>query len=220
MLKTYLKLALRSLLKNKTFSLHQRLRPCHRLTCCQLIALYLVKEFSYDTQHKIGDRLYQLGTFSSMNGREGRSGRTPAPMAPVMQQEFPEIESGDRSSPHRTTKRCCNTTPGTSSAPSMRIAAFMPTPRFFRLFTYPFIEGDPNTALNEPNTIVLSKAIASKLFGREPALNKTIHVNSNMNGSFDFRVTGVYASSPTPSHIDARFVMSMKGGEVGDWVSA
>jgi putative ABC transport system permease protein len=219
MLKTYLKLALRSLLKNKTFSFINVFGLAIGLTCCQLIALYLVKEFSYDTQHKIGDRLYQLGTFSSMNGREGRSGRTPAPMAPVMQQEFPEIESVTRIIPSQDDKTLLQYNTGHELRSFYEDRGFHADSTFFRLFTYPFIEGDPNTALNEPNTIVLSKAIASKLFGREPALNKTIHVNSNMNGSFDFRVTGVYASSPTPSHIDARFVMSMKGGEVGDWVS-
>jgi putative ABC transport system permease protein len=54
----------------------------------------------------------------------------------------------------------------------------------------------------------------------EPALNKTLHINSNTNGAFDFKVTGVFIPSKTPSHIDARFVMSMKGGDVGDWVNS
>jgi putative ABC transport system permease protein len=63
---------------------------------------------------------------------------------------------------------------------------------FFNVFSYDFKEGNPRTALNEPNTVVLSEEVAGKLFGNEPALNKTIHINSTTNGSFDFKVTGVY----------------------------
>ncbi|MDB5253107.1 MAG: antimicrobial peptide transporter permease [Flaviaesturariibacter sp.] len=219
MLKTYFKLALRSVLKNKTFSFINIVGLAIGLTCCQLISLYLVKEFSYDSQHAHGDRLYQLGTFSAMSGREGRSGHTPAPMAPAMQQQFPEIEAVTRIIPSQDDKTLLQYNTGHELRSFYEDRGFHADSTFFRLFTYPFVEGDPNTALNEPNTVVLSRSIASKLFGSEPALNKIIHINSNMNGSFDFRVTGVYAPSPTPSHIDARFVMSMKGGEVGDWIS-
>ncbi|HKG67897.1 MAG TPA: FtsX-like permease family protein, partial [Segetibacter sp.] len=91
---------------------------------------------------------------------------------------------------------------------------------FFRLFTYAFKEGTAATALNQPNSVVISEEIAQKIFGREPALNKTLHITSNTNGTFDFRVTGVFIPSKTPSHIDARFVMSMKGGDVGNWVNS
>ena len=83
---------------------------------------------------------------------------------------------------------------------------------FFKLFTYNFIEGNPATALKEPNTIVLNEEIAKKFFGDQPALNKVIHVNSNTNGEFDFKVTGVYRPINKPSQIDARFFISIPGG--------
>jgi putative ABC transport system permease protein len=91
---------------------------------------------------------------------------------------------------------------------------------FFRMFSYKFKEGNSTAALNEPNSVVLSEEIAHKIFGVEPALNKTIHINSNTNGAFDFKVTGVFVPSANPSHIDARFFMSMKGGGVGEWVNS
>src|SRR5437868_8447952 len=96
MLKTYIKLAFRSLVKNKTFTLINIFGLAIGLTCCMLISMYLYKEFGYDKHQKLGDRLYQLGTVSIQEGKESRYGTTPAPMAPTMKQEFPEIESTTR----------------------------------------------------------------------------------------------------------------------------
>jgi len=89
---------------------------------------------------------------------------------------------------------------------------------FFRMFTYNFIEGDPQTALNNPNTVVLSDDIANKLFGNQPALNKVIHISSSTNGDHDFLVTGVFKPIDKPSHIDGRFFMSMMGGKIADMI--
>ncbi|HMJ48707.1 MAG TPA: FtsX-like permease family protein, partial [Ferruginibacter sp.] len=89
---------------------------------------------------------------------------------------------------------------------------------FFRLFTYKFKEGNPATALNGPNALVISDEIAKKIFGNESALNKNVHINSTTNGEFDFKVTGVYYMPVKPTHIDARFIMSMQSGEVGSWI--
>src|SRR4051794_20059088 len=96
MIKTYLKLALRSLVKNKVFSLINVFGLAIGLTCCLLISMYIYHEFSYDSHQQFADRLYQVGTLNIKDGVEEESGRTPAPMAPAMQQEFPEIEGVTR----------------------------------------------------------------------------------------------------------------------------
>src|SRR4051812_28707169 len=96
MIKNYFKLAFRNLWKNKAFSFINIFGLAIGLTCCLLISMYIYKQFSYDSDQKFGDRLYQLETYS-VNGGEGKhSAHTPAPMAPMMQQEFPEIESVTR----------------------------------------------------------------------------------------------------------------------------
>ena len=89
---------------------------------------------------------------------------------------------------------------------------------FFRMFTYNFIEGNAATALNNPNTVVLCDEIAKKIFGNQPALNKVIHISSSSNGDHDFLVTGVFKPINKPSHIDARFFMSMMGGRMADFI--
>src|SRR6266496_2614673 len=86
------------------------------------------------------------------------------------------------------------------------------------MFTYNFVEGNAATALNNPNTVVISEDIAQKFFGNEPALNKVLHISSGTNGDHDFLVTGVFKPINKPSHIDARFFMSMKGGNVADFI--
>ena len=221
MLKSYFKLAIRSLIKNKTFSLINIFGLAIGLTCCMLISMYLYKEFSYDKHHKLGDRIYQLGTLGIKDGEEQLGGTTPAPMVPAMQQEFPEIESFTRLiRAFQDDKTLLQYQAGKDVRSFYETQGYFADSTFFRLFTYNFKEGDPSTALNEPNSIVISSEIAGKIFGNGSAINKIIHVNSNTNGELDYKVTGVFIPSKSPTHIDARFVMSLKSGEMGQWVNS
>src|SRR5438046_2373296 len=221
MLKTYIRLAFRSLLKNKIFSFINVLGLAAGLTCCLLISMYIYHELNYDAYQQYADRLYQLGTRHLMNGKESRAGSSPATIAPLMQHDFPEIESTTRfTSLFEDDKTLLQYSINKQVNSFYETKGYVADSNFFRLFTYNFKEGNPATALNEPNTVVLSNEIAKKIFGNQPALNKVIHINSNTNGEYDFKVTGIFIPSKTPSHIDARFIMSMKGGCIGDWVSS
>ena len=220
MIKTYIKLAIRSLVKNKVFSFINIFGLAIGLTCCLLISLYIYHEFSYDTHHKNGDRLYQVGSVSSMNGETTRGAGTPAPMAKALQQEYPEIESTTRlMRAFEDDKTLLQYRQGKDIGSFYETGAYFADSTFFQLFSYVFTQGDPRTALQQPNSVVLSEDIAQKIFGSEPALNKTVHINSNTNGAYDFTVTGVFKPSSQPSHIDARFFMSFRGGGVGEWMS-
>lgn len=219
MIKTYIKLALRSLLKNRAFSFINIFGLAIGLTCCLLISLYIYHELSYDSHQKLGNRLYQLGTLSILEGKEERYGRTPAPIAKAMQLEYPEIEKTARLiNAFQDDKTLFQYREGNQLKSFYEDKGYLADSTFFQLFTYRFKEGNPATALQDPSSVVISEDIAKKLFGNAPALNKVVHVNSTTNGAFDFKVTGVFIPSATPSHIDARFFMSMQGGEVGPWV--
>ena len=219
MFKSYIKLAFRSLVKNRVFSFINIFGLAIGLTCCLLISMYIFKEFSYDEHQKFGNRLYQLGTDSKMEGREDRSAHTPAPMAFTMQQEFPEIESATRLFPlFQDDKTLIQYQNGKELNSFYETKGYMADSTFFRMFTYNFKEGDPETALDQPNSIVISRDIANKVFGSAAALNKIIHINSSTAGSFDCKVTGVFIPSTTPSHIDARFIISIHSGEIASWL--
>jgi putative ABC transport system permease protein len=215
----YLKIAWRNLKKNKLFSFINVFGLAVGLTCCLLISLYIYHETSYDAHQKNADRLYQLGTISIQDGKESRYSTTPSPMVPVMQQEFPEVESTVRLLKlFQDDKTLFQFKEGSEVKSFYETKGYLADSTFFRLFSYDFKEGNPATALDQPNTLVISDEIAKNIFGNESALNKTIHINSTTNGAFDFKVTGVFTPSKSPSHIDARFIMSMQSGEVGPWV--
>ena len=221
MFKNYLKTAWRGIEQNRGFSAINIFGLSLGLACCMLISMYLHKEFSYDTQHQDGSRLYQLETLSIKEGKEEPQATTPAPMAPAMQQEFPEVQSFTRlMSAFQDDKTLLQYGQGNNLKSFYETKAFFADSTFFRLFTYHFKEGNPSTALNELNTVVLSQDVANKLFGTQSAINKVIHIKSATNGDYDYKVTGVFIPSTIPSHIDAHFFMSMKGGDVGAWVSS
>jgi putative ABC transport system permease protein len=220
MIKNYLKVAWRNLMKNKVFSFINITGLSVGLTCCMLIAVYLFNEVSYDKYHKNADRLYQLATTFVKDGKEDKTPNTPAPMAAAMKQEFPEISETARiMALFAEDKTLLQYKAGNGAQKSFyETKGFMADPTFFQLFTYHFIEGNPVNALKEPGTIVLSEEVAKKFFGNEPALNKVIHVNSNTNGEYDFKVTGVYRPMNKPSQLEARFFISVGGGNMDQFM--
>ncbi|HEY0678498.1 MAG TPA: ABC transporter permease [Chitinophagaceae bacterium] len=220
MLKSYIKIAWRNLMKSKTFSFINIFGLAVGLTCCMLITLYIHNELSYDSYHKNASRIFQVGTIFIKNGKEDVRSTTPAPMAKTLQQEFPEIaETARMMGAFAEDKTLLQFTGNDGELRSFyETKGFLADSGFFRLLTYNFIEGNPSTALNEPKSIVLSEEIAKKLFGKEQALNKVIHVSSTTNGDHDLKVTGVFRHHPTPSHIDGRFFMSIKGGDMETYI--
>ena len=225
MIKNYLKLAWRNMMKSKIFSFINIFGLSVGLTCCLLIAVYLHHELSYDSYHKNLPQLYQLGTTFVKNGKDDRTANTPSPMAKTMQQEFPEISETTRLlslfSEDKTLVQY--TTPNNEIKSFYETNGFLADSTFFKMFSYNFKEGIAATALDQPNTVVLSEEIANKLFGNESALNKTIHISSSTNGDHDFKVTGVFVPSRIPSHIDGKFFMSIPGGDIAsairEWTS-
>lgn len=216
MLRNYLKIAWRNLMKNKVFSFINIFSLTIGLTCCMLISLYLYHELSYDNYHRNADRIYQIATEFIKEGKSEKMGSTPAPMGKTMQMEFPEIEKSTRIlKAFADDKTLLQLREGTGETKSFyETAGFFADSNFFTVLTYRFKEGNPATALTNPNSVVLSEEIAKKMFGNVPALDKVIHISSSTNGDLDFKVTGVFVLSTTPSHIDARFFMSPVGGNV------
>ena len=219
MLRNYLKIAWRNLVKNKIFSFINIFGLSVGLTCCMLITLYIYNELSYDKYHRNIDRLYQLGTIFIKDSKEEKTPNTPAPMAAAMKHEFPEIQETARLMRlFAEDKTLLQYKENATIKSFYETKGYMTDASFFKLFSYNFIEGDPVTALSNPNTLVLSEEVARKFFGDEHALNKVIHVNSGTNGEFDFKVTGVYRPMDKPSQIDARFFVSVPGGNIEQFI--
>jgi putative ABC transport system permease protein len=208
------------MMKNKAYSFINIFGLSAGLACCMLISFYIVDETSYDRYQKNSKQIYQIGTtFLRTGSVKNKLPNTPAPMAEAMQHEFPEIQGTARLMrlfAEDKTLLQFNSKGNLNSFYESK--GFMADSGFFRLFTYDFIEGSAASSLDEPNTIVLSEEIAKKLFGNTPALNQVIHVSSSSNGDHDCKVTGVFRPSPQPSHIDGRFFISFKGGDIEDYI--
>jgi len=186
-----------------------------------LITLYIINEVNYDNYQQKKDVLYQVGTTFILQGQEKPMAVTPAAMGQTMQHEFPEIEQSTRLvglfSDSKTLLQYRDKNGGEPKS-FYEPHGYMADSTFFRMFTYNFIEGNAVTALNNPNTIVLSEEIARKIFGNEPAVNKMIHVSSSTNGDHDCIVTGVFRPVNKPSHIDGRFFIGMLGGNIEQYM--
>jgi putative ABC transport system permease protein len=221
MLKNYFRIAWRYLMKNKVFSFINIIGLSVGLTCCMLITLYILNETSYDKYQKNADNIYQLGTEFIGLGNFKKLPNTPAAVGEMMKQSFPEIKQTTRLTRlFAEDKTLLQYTPKTGGDVKSfyETNGYMADSTFFRMFTYNFVEGNAVTALNNPNTVVISNEIAKKIFGNEPALNKVIHISSSTNGDHDFLVTGVFKPINQPSHNDGRFFMSMMGGDIADFI--
>jgi putative ABC transport system permease protein len=157
-----------------------------------------------------------LGTVFIDQGVGEPDANTSAPLGKLIQQEYPEVEASARLlNLFRDDKTLLQVTGNDSKLKSFyETKGFLADSNFFQILTYYFKEGDAKTALLEPNSVVISEEIAQKLFGKESAINKIVWIRSSTNGDTSFRVTGVFSNPPGPSHLDARFFMSFKGGRM------
>ena len=198
MLRTYIKIAWRSLSRNKLYSIVNIGGLTVGLACCILIGLYLSNELSYDRFHKNADRLFRVTTEYTTNRVVNRVGQTASAPGPRLSAAFPQI---------RSYVRINNWQPYVVRYEDRTFVEsrflFADSP-FFTMFSFPLIEGDARTALDAPARIVISRSMEKKYFGNEQALGKTLRVG----GTRDFLVTGVAKDAPINSQIKFDFVAS------------
>jgi len=217
MLKNYLKIAVRNLLKHKSFSFINILGLSVGIAASVLIFLYVRDESSFDRFHAKADRIYRITADWSNKGdsRIHQLG-TPSILARTIRDKYPQAEAvtqlcgplGDVFMKYRE-----NSLKETD--------VYMAEPSFFEIFTFPLISGDPQTALKDPNTVVLSQALAAKFFGKEDPLGKTLRIQVRGNEA-SFKITGLTRDVPLNSHFRFELLVSMttffKGNETG-WTS-
>ncbi len=190
MLRNYLKIALRNLRKHRFISFINIVGLTIGLTSCLLILTYFLDELQYDNYHKNADRLYRVALDWKWKTGDIHTATTSGPIAPLLKQNFPEIESTVRFF-----------TEGTefikTSGEPLKVTPLFTESSFFKLFSYSFIYGDAPTALSEPNSIILTESIARKMFGEASmAAGKVV---SYLNGAPQ-KVTGIIKDVPAQSH--------------------
>ncbi len=189
MLHNYLKVAIRNLIRQKLYSAVTILGLAVGISGCLLISLYVTDELSYDRYHQQAEQVYRVVVQESPT--EGGA-LTSAPFAPALKQEYPEVKQAVRINEEGG---------GPISYGRNKLIAddiFFADAGFFDLFTCQFIAGNPKTALMEPNTIILTRSLAEKLFGNvEAATGKTVLFNH----IFPNTVVGVIEDIPKNTHL-------------------
>jgi putative ABC transport system permease protein len=221
MIRNYFKLALRNIRKNKIFAFINVFGLAVGFTCCILLTLYIINELSYDSFHKNADRIYQLGTNFIDKGEEKKSSTTSAPLGSMLQRDYPEIEKSARVLRlWRDDKTLLQVKDNAGTTRSFyETKGFCADSSFFQIINFKFREGDPNTALVRPNSIVMNGELANKIFQGQQALGKLIRISSSSHGDHDYTVTGVYEKPSSPTHIDANFFLSFRGGNMNDFAN-
>ncbi len=198
MLKNYLKIAFRNLKKYKGYSFINFAGLAVGLASCILISQYIYQELSYDSFFKDADRVYRVATMmKSPNGIE-KNAQTSMPVGPALAANYSEIRSWTRmyyAGPSLVENR---------ENKFFEYNIVFADSTFFKIFPFKILSGDPENLLNAPNSIVLTKSMAHKYFGRGDAIGKTLRINNKQN----FLVTGVMEDVPVNTHFHFGFVAS------------
>ena len=190
MFKNYLKIALRNLRKHKTYSAINITGLAIGLAASLLILLHVQDELSFDGFHTKADRIHRVGFKFLQSGNWMESGTNGWVIGDVLENQFSEIEQVVRIMPSRGVI-------GFEEKRFQENGLAYVGEDFFEMFSFPLLQGDSQQVLREPNTVVLSAAMAKKYFGAQNPIGKTLDFN---DGRLQLTVTGVMADMPQNSH--------------------
>jgi len=211
MLKNYFKIALRNLIRTKVYSFINIFGLSLGVACCLLLALYVHDEFGYDRHHQRRDDLYRIGTeFAGVVGFD-KLGSVSPPITMTLKEELPEVEAAARVVSPFSSQNLIQY----EENKFYESDAYVADSTIFDVLTYEFREGNPQKALTDANTVVISEALATKLFGKESALNKDILITQG-GAPVNYKITGVYRHNN--SFLKASFITSMMSEGTGEYL--
>ena len=194
----YLKVTWRNIKRYKGYSSINIIGLAVGLACCILILLWVQDELSYDRFHTQADDLYRAVTIFQKTEPATHYWSVCAPLAPALKEDYPEIIKATR---FTRLRRGQLVKYGEKSFLETQIC--LTDPDFFEMFTFPFLQGDPGRVLSNPDSLVLTEEMATKYFGSENPVGKTL----NINNEYDFTVTGVMKSVPHNTHLRFDFLI-------------
>jgi len=195
MLRNFFKITLRTLWRSKDFSTINILGLAIGMAAAMLIGLWVQNELTYDRFYTNTDRIYQLYTRSDYGGTLGVWPRTSSLMAADLKKNYAEVQDAARFRVvyFLVTHDDKHFNPGGAFADS----------GFLNIFSFPMLQGDPNTALNGDKDIVLTAKFAKSLFGNEDPMGKIVRIDSNDI----FKVTGVLKDLPANTEFSFQYLL-------------
>ncbi|HVI48461.1 MAG TPA: ABC transporter permease [Chitinophaga sp.] len=196
MIKNYFKVAWRNLLHNKGYSAINIFGLAIGMTVAMLIALWVVNEYSYDRFLPGHDKAYQVRRNFNSNGDTLNFATTSLKLAEVLRNDIPEIEY--------VSEATWNGAHGLLAGDRKIIAnGMMVQHDFLRIFPFPTLEGKAANLLDETNSIILTRSLAETLFGKEPAVGRTVRLDNR----HDLRVAGVLKDLPAASSFSFKYLI-------------
>ena len=213
MLKNYLKVAFRNILKKKYYSFLNLLGLSIGITAGILIIIYVQDEMSYDTFHPKAEQKYVIGLNGKIGNQEVQGVFTPPVLSGVLREDVPGVISTTRTNSNSKMVFRYEDRAFTEER------VFWADSNFYDFFGYQLLQGDPQTALTGPNKAVITKSIARKYFGNQDPIGKTLIVGNDKTG---FEVTGVNRDTPTNSHFRFDILLSFSTSDYSrstQWLS-
>jgi putative ABC transport system permease protein len=211
MLKNYLKIALRNLLRNKGFSAINIVGLAIGMASALLILLWINNELGYDQFHEKKDRIYEAWNRATFSGELRCWNTTPKILARTMEKDFPEVEQAVR-------VNWGNSLLFTVGEKRLTIQGNMVDSNFLQVFSFPLLQGSPLSVLNDMHSVVLTQTLAEKLFGKEEAMGKMIKIDNQDN----FTVTGILQDPPPNTRFKFEYLLPYsyfrsKGNDDENW---
>jgi putative ABC transport system permease protein len=197
MFRNYLKIFARDFRRHLGHSLINLVGLALGMGCCLLISLWVMDELSFDRFHDAADRLVRIETDEVVSGAARHGIGTPIPLASAMEKEIPEVEYASRFSRFGGLQW----TIGESSF--FETAVIAADPSFLLMFYFPLIEGDKETALTAPLSVLITQRMAEKYFPGGHPIGKKVRAENR----FDMTVTGVLQDPPLNSSLQFDWIV-------------
>ncbi len=205
MFRSYFKITWRNILRHKGFSFINISGLAVGMACCILIMMYVAEELSYDSFHEKGSRIYRANTISSIGTNRRSFAVVPSVFSEEMAATTPEIEYATRLMQTGLFRfRYKN------KEHEVLNLAFV-DPSFFQIFSYDFEAGDPGSALDKPDSLIITDEIARRIFGEKDPLGEILTPAVDDVEVNPFQVTGVLKNVPENSHVRFGALANIKG---------
>lgn len=201
MIRNYIKIAIRNLMRGKAYTFINIGGLAAGLACCMVILLYVSNESSYDQYHQDGDRLYRVLEYRKVPALEFCTAKISAMVATILAEYENEVEQIARVFP------VSNALVKRDNVSAFEDRVVYSESELFNVLTIPFLRGNPDNALDDPNNIVLTRRMAMKYFGDKDPVGQRIAIKdpewnrvNNENQFIDYLVSGIVADPPSNTH--------------------
>lgn len=195
-LRNYAAVAWRNLVRNKSFSTINIAGLALGMVSAVVILLWIFHELSMDQFHSKKDRVYQLMSRATFDGKVGVWESTPKPLMATLKSDYPQVETAARIN-------WVSVFVLHAGSQQLQVPGLIADPPFFDIFDFPLLKGDPKTALTGEYSIVLTEKMARDLFGNTDVMGHTIRIDS----SDYFTVTGIVKDLPSNTNFNFNYLL-------------